>query len=57
MPAVLKAKEYVELGMRHVIEIDLKNYFDEKREKYMVKLEKYLAMRGKCTEEQATENN
>ena len=36
---------------------DLQNYFDEKREKYMVKLEKYLAMRGKCTEEQATENN
>lgn len=36
---------------------DLQNYFDEKREKYMVKLEKYLAMRGKHTEEQATENN
>ena len=36
---------------------DLQNYFDEKREKYMVKLEKYLAMRGKRTEEQATENN
>ena len=36
---------------------DLQNYFDEKREKYMVKLEKYLAMRGKRTEEQTTENN
>ena len=31
---------------------DLQNYFDEKREKYMVKLEKYLAMRNEKRNEQ-----
>ena len=43
MPAVLKAKEYVELGMRHVIEIDLKNYFDTiPLENLIPEIERYI---------------
>lgn len=44
MAAVLKAKEYVELGMRYVIEIDLKNYFDTiPLENLIPEIEKYIS--------------
>ena len=43
MSAVQKAKEYVEGGMRHVVEIDLKNYFDTiPLDKLLLEIEKYI---------------
>lgn len=43
MAAVQKAKEYVEQGLRYVIEIDLKNYFDTiPLERLIPEIERYI---------------